>query len=170
MTDGAPTRGRPVIVGFGNRWRGDDSAGPLVAERLAGRGFDTVEVEADGTLLLEAWAGRDWAIVVDAMVAGGAPGTVRRFEAGAASPDALGPGALPKGAFRSSTHLVGLAEAVELARALGRLPQRLTVIGIEASDFAHGAPPTPDAEAAIAEAVREVAALADRPETDPAET
>ena len=38
----------------------------------------------------------------------------------------------------SSTHALGLAEAVELARSLGRLPQRVVVYGIEGESFAFG--------------------------------
>ena len=37
--------------------------------------------------------------------------------------------------FRTSTHLLGVAEAVELGRELDRLPQRLTVYGIEGERF-----------------------------------
>ena len=121
----------PLVIGFGNRWRGDDAAGPLAAERLAAAGYETVEIEADGTLLLEAWTGRTWVVVIDAMVSGTPPGSIRRFDR---------PDALPKGAFRSSTHLIGLAAAVDLARALGRLPDRLTVFGIEGADYGYGAP------------------------------
>ncbi len=45
---------------------------------------------------------------------------------------------LPPELFRTSTHHLGLAEAVELARALGRLPQRLVVYGVEGASFEIG--------------------------------
>jgi hydrogenase maturation protease len=125
---------RPLVIGFGNRWRGDDAVGPLVAERLGRAGYDTIEIEADGTLLIEAWAGREWAVVVDAMASGAPPGTVRRFDGAEALAESL-----PRGSFRSSTHLIGLADAVELARALGRLPGRLTVFGVEGAGYDYGA-------------------------------
>ena len=38
----------------------------------------------------------------------------------------------------SSTHALGLADAVELARSLGRLPQRVVVYGIEGAAFEFG--------------------------------
>ena len=38
---------------------------------------------------------------------------------------------LPMGQFRCSTHALGVAEAIELARALDRLPRKLIVFGIE---------------------------------------
>ena len=45
---------------------------------------------------------------------------------------------LPPELFRTSTHHLGLAEAVELARTLGRLPQRLVVYGVEGASFEIG--------------------------------
>ena len=58
----------------------------------------------------------------------------------------------------TSTHAVGLAEAIELARTLGRLPARLVVYGIEGERFEAGTGLTPAvsaALAAVAAAVRE---------------
>ena len=52
---------------------------------------------------------------------------------------------------RSSTHLLGVAEAVELARALDRLPGRTIVYGIEGAVF--------DTGAELTEAVATAAAL-----------
>jgi hydrogenase maturation protease len=50
-----------------------------------------------------------------------------------------GEGPLPAQVFRSSTHAFGVGDAVELSRALGRLPARLVVYGVEGSSFAAGA-------------------------------
>ena len=47
--------------------------------------------------------------------------------------------AFPPASFRSSTHAFGVGDAVELARALGRLPRRVVVYGVEGADFAAGA-------------------------------
>jgi hydrogenase maturation protease len=63
---------------------------------------------------------------------GAAPGTVHRFEV-AERP-------LPAGLRSStSTHAVGIGEAIELARALGRLPSRLVVYAVEGQCFEAGA-------------------------------
>jgi hydrogenase maturation protease len=51
---------------------------------------------------------------------------------------------------------VGLADAIELARALGRLPPRVTVYGIEGERFDTGAPLSDS----VAGAIDEVVALA----------
>ena len=61
-----------------------------------------------------------------------APGTVRRFDA------TITP--LPISVNLASTHGMGAAEAIELARSLDRLPPRLLVYGIEGSTFHPGQP------------------------------
>ena len=58
--------------------------------------------------------------------------------------------------FRFSTHAFGLAEAVELARALGRLPPRLIVYGIEGKSFEAGVGLSPEVGAAVQEVVERV--------------
>jgi hydrogenase maturation protease len=60
--------------------------------------------------------------------------------------------------FRASTHHFGLAEAVELARAVGKLPPKMVVFGIEAErlDLGEGlSPAVADAVDRAAVAVRE---------------
>ena len=109
-----------ILIGVGNGWRGDDGAGLALARRVRERapsGVEVREVEGDATALMDAWSGAEHVVVVDAAQSEAAPGTVRRFDAGAA--------ALPVRALRSSTHAFGVSDAVELARALGRLPDRL---------------------------------------------
>jgi hydrogenase maturation protease len=53
-----------------------------------------------------------------------------------------------------STHGFGLAEAIELARALGGLPPRCVVYAIEGSSFEEGAALSPPVVAAAAEVAR----------------
>ncbi|MGB8649776.1 MAG: peptidase M52, partial [Mycobacteriales bacterium] len=60
---------------------------------------------------------------------------------------------------RAGTHALGLAAAVELARVLDRLPRRLVVVGVEAADFAHGAPLSAPVAAAVDHAAAAVTAL-----------
>jgi hydrogenase maturation protease len=65
------------------------------------------------------------------MSSGAAPGTIARLDAG----DEPLPETLRCGA---STHAVTLAEALELARALERLPSRVIVYAVEGRDFTAG--------------------------------
>ena len=61
-----------------------------------------------------------------------------------------------------SSHGLGLGEAIGLARALGRMPDRLIVHAVEAADFGYGIGLTPAiaaaAEALISAVLRDVAA------------
>ena len=126
------------LIGVGNRWRGDDGAGLLVAAAVGARrpaGVEVVEHAGEPIELIEACDGAAAVWIVDAVCSGGTPGTVYRIDAAA--------GPLPSALFAVSTHALGLADAIELARALGRLPAQVSVYGIEASRFEPGAPPSP---------------------------
>jgi hydrogenase maturation protease len=120
----------PFFIGVGNALRRDDGVGPWLAAQLAARGWPSVAHQGDGAGLIELFRGRPDVVLLDAMQSGAAPGTTRRLDA------AEGP--IAPALFRRSTHLFGLAEAVETARALGWLPARLIVYGIEGADFTPG--------------------------------
>jgi hydrogenase maturation protease len=57
---------------------------------------------------------------------------------------------VPVGVFRSSTHAFGVGDAVEIARALRKLPARVIVYGVEGGSFEAGAGLTEAVEAAVA--------------------
>jgi hydrogenase maturation protease len=147
-------RSLPLIIGIGNEYRGDDAAGLIVARRLKGRfaySFTVLEQSGDGAALMEAWRGVETVIVIDAVISGAEPGTIHRLDAKTQP--------LPKDAFRCSTHAFGVAEAIELSRAMGELPRRLIVYGIEGKNFAAGVGLSPEVEKAACEAVRLVGAF-----------
>ena len=138
------------VIGVGNAWRGDDAAG-LLAARLLGDVLPDLDVrncEGDPVGLLDAWDGADTVWVVDAVSSGAKPGTVHRLEATEAE--------LPRDLFGASTHVFGLAEAVELGRALDRLPERLVVFGVEGSRFNAGDAVSPEVERAAADVAAQV--------------
>jgi hydrogenase maturation protease len=136
-------RRRALVVGVGNADRGDDAAGLLAARRLGG-----IELEGDPSALIDLLDGVDDAVVIDAVRSGSEPGTVHRIAVGDAPVAAI-----PRAA---STHLIGLADALELARVLGRLPRRTTVYGIEGGRFALGDAVSPAVAAAIERVVSEL--------------
>lgn len=145
---GPAAAGGVLVIGVGNRLRGDDAAGPLVADRLSGAGVAAIEHSGEGAGLIEAWQDAAAVILVDATRSGAEPGTIRRFDAAAVT--------LPRGTFQYSSHLFGLAEAIETARLLDRLPPRLIVYGIEGARFDFGAPlsdPVALAVAAVGERI-----------------
>jgi hydrogenase maturation protease len=141
-------RPRTVAIGIGNRLRGDDGAGIEVAERLRGvapASLEVVACDAEPSRLMEAWDGADSVVLVDTVTSGAAAGTLHRFDACTAP--------VPARAFRSSTHAIGIADTIELARALGKLPRRVRVYGVEGADFDTGAGFTPAVEAALGRVV-----------------
>ena len=132
-----------VLIGLGNAFRGDDGVGLLVARRLrelALPGLTVLEQSGEGAALLEAWAGADRVIVVDAVSSGGAPGAIHRLE--------VGQQPLPAHFSTGSTHAFGLAEAVELARQLDRLPASLLIYGIEGRSYELGTGLSPEVQSA----------------------
>jgi hydrogenase maturation protease len=141
------------VIGVGNAWRNDDAAGLEVARLLTGtlpEGAEVLEREGEPTSLIEAWEGAGAVWLADAVSSGADPGTVHRHDASEQ--------ALPATLFDTSTHHFGLAEAVEIARALGRLPRTTVVYGIEGASFDTGktlSPEVREAAARVAEAIRE---------------
>ena len=131
------TGGRIVVIGVGNPFRGDDGAGPEVARLLRDRlprGVEVVEHDGDPAGLLDGWQDARVAYVVDAVCDGGPAGAVHRLEIDG---DAVEVPASPR---RDSSHALGLGDAVQLARVLGRLPERLVLLGITGDCFVTGAP------------------------------
>ena len=140
-----------MIVGAGNAFRRDDGAGLATARRLSGalpRDIRVLAKEGDFAALLDDWQGVDAVLVIDATASGTEPGTICRYEAHERP--------LPSVFSRSSTHSFGVAEAIELARALGRLPARVIVFGIEGRDFTPGEGLSPDVDSAVNEVVKRV--------------
>jgi len=152
-SEGPPGRQRTLIIGLGNEYRHDDAVGLVVARRLREAAPESVlvlEETGEGASLLESWRDADTVILIDAVRSGAKPGTVHRIDAQAQP--------IAKKFFRFSTHAFGLAEAVELARALGRLPPRLIVYGVEGRNFEAGVGLSPEVQAAVEGVVEAVLA------------
>lgn len=123
------------IIGLGNEFRGDDAVGLLAVRRLRGQVGNRAEVvEADmaGVELLELMKGTHVVLLIDAVRSGQTPGTIHRLDASG--------GPIAPELFPRSTHALGVAEAVELARTLGVLPAKVIVYGVEAGDTEAGHP------------------------------
>ena len=144
-----------IVIGVGNRLRGDDAVGIRVVERLKGS-LRCYESNGDPSELIVLFGSDPEVIVVDAMVSGALPGTITTTEI------ALGiqPSSVVPLRAQSSTHGFGVFEALELARILGMVPARLTVIGIEGVDFSPGAPLSPAPERAVAQVADLILTLA----------
>ena len=130
-----------AAVCLGSPFRGDDAVGPVVADRRRAVGAPLLDCGDEPTRLLDLWAGLDVVVVVDALRSDAPPGTLHRVE--------VGDGPLPRDVRLASTHAMGIVEALELGRALGRVPHRVVVLGIEGASFGMGQEMTPEVARAI---------------------
>jgi hydrogenase maturation protease len=137
-----------LVVCCGNADRGDDAAGPLVARRLRKVGIAACEHSGEALSLIDMWRGAGEVVLVDAVVTGKRCGSVSVWDPLAAP--LAGPAAL------TSSHSLGLAAAVALARTMGWLPRRLTLYGIEARRFDLGRPPSNAVLRGVAEVARRI--------------
>lgn len=122
-----------LLVGIGNDFRRDDGVGLVVARALKARnlsGTTVVETNEAGVGLLELWRGADRVFIVDAVRSGAAPGFLHTID--------LDTHVLPADLTASSSHALGLANTIELARALDCLPPALIIYGIEGQAFGLG--------------------------------
>jgi hydrogenase maturation protease len=139
---------KTVIIGVGNPILTDDGVGIYVARSLKallgsghlpgdegnvqeGKAFsfqnvDVLELSAGGIRLMEAMAGYDRALIIDAIVTGAAsPGTVHRLQGND----------LVSTKNTMSVHDMNLPIALEMGKLLGvHLPSRIRIWGIEALD------------------------------------
>ncbi len=144
---------RTLVLGVGNRDRGDDGVGPAVTDRLMASvpaGVTVRQAPADASEIIAAWEGASRVILVDACRSGAPAGAVRRVDATHETVPADPPGC--------STHGFGLAAAINLAKAMGRLPERVVIYAVEAETLDHGAPMSPAVEAAVPVVASRVAA------------
>jgi len=121
------------ILGVGSPY-GDDQAGWLVIDALAGMGIQGVELvklDRPGAALVGQLDSANRVVLIDAMQGGGEPGTIRRFDRND----------WPDFAQGLSSHGLGVAEALALAKALDALPADLTLYGIEISSAEAGDEP-----------------------------
>ena len=143
-----------IVIGVGHAERQDDGVGPYVALGLCRRGLPAVVHHGDGTGLLHLWDGLPACLVVDAVSDAAAPGLLRVFT------DFDDPG-FTRAKFVHSTHRLGLPEAVALGQSLGRMPERLVVIGIAGAAFGFGSSLSPEVAAAADLLIERLAAAED---------
>jgi hydrogenase maturation protease len=157
-----------VVIGIGNEYRCDDAVGLIVARRLRkslrtriphyfdGRqrevkkheSIKILEFQRDGTSLLHHWQNTDVVILIDAISSGVAAGTIFCKN--------LLEEHLTDVPFRHSTHSISILDAIEVARTLNALPQKLTFYGIEGKNFSAGTQLSPEVECAIPHLVQDV--------------
>jgi hydrogenase maturation protease len=144
-----------LVVGIGSEMLRDEGLGVHVARALAASREalpSSVEVVEAGLMLLPLaaeMARRERVVIVDAVRAGGEPGTVYRLELGA------GLAAAFPVEPALSLHQWGLGDTLRAIERMGMLPRRLTVLGAEPALVEPGLELSP----AAAEAARRLVAL-----------
>ena len=152
---------RAAVIGVGNEFRRDDGIGPAVVgdlERYQLSGVSLTVADGEPAQLLDAWSDVPVAIVVDAVLCEpSTPGRIHRTTLDA-----------PLGAATvSSTHGLGIPDAVRLAEALDRAPGRLVVYAVEAADLGFGVGLSAEAARAVPQLVRAVLTELGVPLPDP---
>lgn len=142
------------LLGVGNRYRGDDGVGLEVIAQLRGKLPAAMLATGDGDLtsILDCFEQHDEVVIIDALdVHAGAlePGSVVQLKPLEHS--------LADTGLRSSTHAMGLAEAIEMARTLGCLPRGLRLIGIVGDNFSNMEGLTPPVQAAATRVAQQLA-------------
>jgi hydrogenase maturation protease len=148
-----------VVAGLGSEYRLDDGVGGVVAASIAASTLSALDIGpiSEPLDLLGPWNDADLAIVIDATRSGAAPGTIRVVEVHVDDEGGEGGDEIASG--ETSTHGIGLAGALRLARALHQAPSRLVVVGIGGERFGFGEGLSALVAAAVPEAVRRAVEL-----------
>lgn len=142
---------RVLVIGIGNPLRGDDGVGGRVIAELRDRRaahaaglparVEIVEAYAPGPELLPWLDGAAGAVIVDATLAAGAPGTVTVWR----DDEAVG------GRGRQGDR--GVDDLLTAARLARSLPPAVSLVGVEAESLEPGLALSPVVEAALPAAV-----------------
>nr|WP_279164135.1 hydrogenase maturation protease [Rhodococcus erythropolis] len=138
-----------TVVGAGNEFRRDDGVGPVVARTIQSEhqaGVNVVIDNGEPSRLLETSTRSDLVIIVDASFcapsSGSQPqpaGTIRRITDWSRENSGI----------LTSSHGLGIMEALALAAALGREPHRVAIYTIEAHDTDYGIGLSPSVAASV---------------------
>jgi len=122
---------KALVIGIGNQYRGDDAAGLEVAcslEKQLGSLVDVAYCDGDEMELMDLWLDRKSVFLIDAVSSDEEEvGFLHRFLAHEQE--------IPAIFSQSSTHLLGIAHVIELAKALQQLPEQLFIYGIEGKHY-----------------------------------
>ena len=120
-----------TIIGIGSPVSGDEHGLHAVEQLAATATVQTgqpsprwLPLERPGLNLLQAWQGADTVVLIDTLLNPQATRPVQRIELDELLQQATG----------LSSHDIGVAEALAMARVLGQLPPRLLIYGIAVAD------------------------------------
>ena len=134
---------RLVLAGIGNEFRSDDAAGIYTVQQIEKKSRGAAECryfQEDILSLLPMLETGNTVIIVDAVMSGSLPGTLHRFDLSREIPDSPG--------IRFSGHSFSPLDAVRLAMAYIKIPEKLILFGIEGINFGHGTAMSPEVKKA----------------------
>jgi hydrogenase maturation protease len=145
-----------VIIGIGSPF-GDDRLGWVAAEMLraapalqsAAGPIEILVLDRPGSTLLSHWQNADTVILIDAIRSGQTPGSLHCIAADR----------IEGSSSTTSSHGFGVAAALDLARALGELPDRCYICGIEVDPAHAGEDLSPTTRAALPALVHRIEGL-----------
>ena len=146
------------IIGLGNPFMGDDAVGVLVARQLHPYASARISILEDGLAglnLLHDMVDTERLILIDAIQSHVKVGTIVRFT----FPEDLEKiNELAWGALASSSHDLGLAEALTLGHTLNVLPAHVILYGIELGHLQQGQGISPPVVTAITSLANQIMA------------
>lgn len=122
-----------LVIGIGNKYRSDDAVGLHIADSLLSENITDCEIKTtsgEGISLINLWENYEKVILVDAVNSGAEEGKIHRID--------IVDEQLDSEWFRSSSHLFSIPEAVNLAKQVNKLPERIFFYGIEGENFNYG--------------------------------
>lgn len=142
------------VIGLGNLLQRDDGFGPRALEWIeqhfeCPEGVEFVDVGTAGLHLIRWVVGRRAVLILDACTAGTTPGTVSVFHRERVlEGDCTG--------VRISPHQPDIREILRMAEVVDRMPEEVVLIGAEPRTMEQGLELSPEVEAAIPAAAREL--------------
>ncbi|MGI4993525.1 hydrogenase maturation protease [Halobacteriovorax sp. GFR7] len=120
-----------LVLGIGNPFRRDDGVGEYVISHLNKRvDLKAMIINGDLSRLVDFIEGYSLVIIIDAFENTDCKSRVLKWNYSEEAP--------PSDWIQYSTHGIGLAEALELAQVLGKIPKKIIIYGIKGEDFSHG--------------------------------
>lgn len=142
------SRYKNLVLGIGNVLLKDEGIGVHVIRAMEGHRLPDNVTLFDGGVtgidLLEQIEEADRLIIVDAVEAGGQPGSIFRFKADEVE--------VMIDEHKTSLHQVDLFETLKIAKFLGSYPETI-VIGVQPKDTTWGLEPTPEVASRIPQIV-----------------
>ncbi len=142
-------KSKPLVVGLGNEFRGDDAIGIKLIQLLSASHSalaDFMIESSDATRLLESWDGRDLILIDAIMTEQASAGKIHTFD----SLDAL----FKNDEILFTTHSIDLSTVLELGLLLKKTPKSFFFIGVEGSEWGIGAEISPTLTMKIPELIK----------------